>query len=85
MYRQARTVSRQGAVLDRFNLANWVGRAAFELRPVFNALIADLKRSTKLFMDETRAPVLDTGSRKANGLSDNHTHYHRQWPQTELD
>ncbi|NKL36143.1 IS66 family transposase [Rhizobium sophorae] len=28
------------------------------------ALIADLKRSTKLFMDETRAPVLDPGSRK---------------------
>ncbi len=27
-------------------------------------MIADLKRSTKLFMDETRAPVLDPGSRK---------------------
>ena len=26
--------------------------------------MADLKRSTKLFMDETRAPVLDPGSRK---------------------
>ena len=26
---------------------------------MFNALIADLKRSQKLFMDETRAPVLD--------------------------
>lgn len=26
---------------------------------MFNALIADLKRSIKLFMDETRAPVLD--------------------------
>lgn len=31
---------------------------------MFEALIADLKRSTKLFMDETRAPVLDPGSRK---------------------
>jgi hypothetical protein len=41
-----------------------VGRAAFELRPVFDALIADLKRSNKLFMDETRAPVLDPGSGK---------------------
>ena len=36
-----------------------MGKAAYELKPVFNALIADLKRSTKLFMDETRAPVLD--------------------------
>jgi hypothetical protein len=57
-------MSRQGIDLDRSTLADWVGRAAFELRPVFNAMIADLKRSTKLFMDETRAPVLDPGSRK---------------------
>ncbi|AFL54813.1 hypothetical protein ABIE78_000539 [Sinorhizobium fredii] len=34
------------------------------MRPVFDALITDLKRSTKLFMDETHAPVLDPGSRK---------------------
>jgi hypothetical protein len=55
---------RQGIDLARFTLADWVGRAAYELRPVFDALIANLKRSTKLFMDETRAPVLDPGSRK---------------------
>jgi transposase len=64
LYRQAQIMSRQGIDLDRSTLADWVGRAAFELRPVFDALIADLKRSTKLFMDETRAPVLDPGSRK---------------------
>jgi transposase len=64
LYRQAQIMSRQGIDLDRSTLADWVGRAAFELRPVFNAMIADLKRSTKLFMDETRAPVLDPGSRK---------------------
>lgn len=50
--------------LDRSTLAGWVGKAAYELRPVFDALMADLKRSTKLFMDETRAPVLDPGKRK---------------------
>lgn len=64
LYRQAQIMSRQGVDLDRSTLADWVGRAAFELRPVFDALIADLKRSPKLFMDETRAPVLDPGSRK---------------------
>ncbi|MBY3252470.1 IS66 family transposase [Rhizobium laguerreae] len=64
LYRQAQIMSRQGIDLDRSTLADWVGRAAFELRPVFHALIADLRRSTKLFMDETRAPVLDPGSRK---------------------
>lgn len=64
LYRQAQIYSRQGVDLDRSTLADWVGRAAFELRPVFDALIADLKRSTKLFMDETRAPVLDPGRRR---------------------
>jgi hypothetical protein len=34
-------------------------RASFELRPVFYAPIAELKRSNKLLMDETQAPVLD--------------------------
>ena len=61
LYRQTQICSRQGIDLDRSTLADWVGRAAFELRPVFDALIAALKRSTKLFMDETRAPVLDPG------------------------
>ena len=64
LYRQAQIYSRQGVDLDRSTLAGWVGKAAFELRPVFDALIADLKRSTKLFMDETRAPVLDPGRGK---------------------
>jgi len=64
LYRQAQIYGRQGIDLDRSTLADWVGRAAFELRPVYDALVADLKQSTKLFMDETRAPVLDPGARK---------------------
>ena len=59
LYRQAQIYSRQGIELDRSTLAAWVGKAAHELKPVFTALIADLKRSQKLFMDETRAPVLN--------------------------
>jgi transposase-like protein len=59
-----RTLVRKGVALDRSTLADWVGRAAFELRPVYDALMVNLKRSTKLFMDETRAPVLDPGARK---------------------
>lgn len=64
LYRQALIYSRQGIDLDRSTLGDWVDRVAFELRPVFDALIADLKQSGKLFMDETRAPVLDPGKRK---------------------
>lgn len=65
LYRQVQIYSRQGIDLDRSTLAAWVGRAAFELKPVYDALLANLKRSAKLFMDETTAPVLDPGRRKA--------------------
>ncbi len=64
LYRQAQIYSRQGIDLDRSTLAAWVGRAAFEIQPVYDALLANLKRSSKLFMDETTAPVLDPGRRK---------------------
>lgn len=61
LYRQAQIYSRQGLNLDRSTLADWVGRAAFLLRPVHERLLARLKESCKLFADETTAPVLDPG------------------------
>jgi hypothetical protein len=61
LYRQSQIYARQGIELDRSTLADWVGRAAAELQPVHERLIEHLKRSRKLFMDETRAPVLDPG------------------------
>jgi Transposase IS66 family len=61
LYRQAQIYARQGVTLDRSTLADWVGRAAFLLRPVHERLLAVLKTSTKLFADETTAPVLDPG------------------------
>lgn len=64
LYRQAQIYSRQGIDLDRSTLAAWVGRSAFELTPVYEALMADLKSSTKLFMDETPAPVLAPGRKR---------------------
>jgi hypothetical protein len=41
-----------------------VGFAAFELMPVYDRLVANLKSSSKLFADETRCPVLDPGRGK---------------------
>ena len=61
LYRQAQIYARQGITLDRSTLANWVGRAAFALWPVHARLLEQLKQSTKLFADETTAPVLDPG------------------------
>ena len=64
LYRQAQIYARQGITLDRSTLADWVGRAAFLLRPVHECLLARLKASAKLFADETTAPVLDPGRGK---------------------
>lgn len=61
LYRQSQILARAGLDLHRAVLANWVGKAAFHLKPVVDRLAAHLKRSGKLFMDETTAPVLDPG------------------------
>jgi transposase len=64
LYRQAQIYARQGINLDRSTLADWVGRAAWHLRPVHERLLEKLKASPKLFADETTAPVLDPGRGK---------------------
>lgn len=61
LYRQSQILSRSGVDIHRSTLADWVGVAAFHLRPVVARLAEHLKTSTKLFMDETTAPVLDPG------------------------
>jgi transposase len=61
LYRQAQIYARQGIELDRSTLADWVGRAAWFLRPLHECLLDHLRTSPKLFADETTAPVLDPG------------------------
>jgi transposase len=61
LYRQSQIYARQGVNLDRSTLADWVGKAAFLLRPIHGRLFERLKASDKLFADETTAPVLDPG------------------------
>ena len=61
LYRQAQIYARQGVQLDRSTLADWVGRAAWYLRPLRDHILDRLRRSQRLFADETTAPVLDPG------------------------
>ncbi|MBV2204159.1 MAG: IS66 family transposase [Pseudomonas sp.] len=61
LYRQAQIYARQGIQLDRSTLADWVGRAAWYLRPLRDHILEQLRRSERLFADETTAPVLDPG------------------------
>ena len=61
LYRQAQIYARQSIKLDRSTLADWVGRAAWYLRPLREHVLERLRRSERLFADETTAPVLDPG------------------------
>lgn len=64
LYRQSQIYARGGVDLDRSTLATWCGKVSFHLAPVVDQMLAHLKQSTRLFMDETRAPVLDPGAGK---------------------
>jgi|TARA_B110000908_G_scaffold170935_1_gene231996 transposase len=50
LYRQSQIYARQGVDIDRLTLVFWIGKAAYELRPVHDALLALLKTSSKLVM-----------------------------------
>jgi transposase len=63
-YRQAEIYKRQGVDLDRGTLGNWTGRACFHLKPIFERLRQHQRQADRVFMDETRAPVLDPGRKK---------------------
>jgi transposase len=50
LYRQSQILARAGLDLHRAVLADWVGKAAFHLKPVVDRLAEHLKGSSKLFM-----------------------------------
>jgi len=64
LYRQSQIWAREGVEIDRSTMADWVGRAAFELKPLAARLHERLKSAERLFCDETPVPVLDPGRGK---------------------
>jgi len=60
--RQAVVMARLGVPIDRSVLADWMGRTGALIAPVVDRMAALLKAgSSRLYMDETTAPVLDPG------------------------
>ena len=64
LYRQSQIYARSGIELHRSTLADWVGKASFHVRPVFECLKGKLKTSNHLGLDETTVRVLDPGRGK---------------------
>lgn len=63
--RQAVVMARLGVPIDRSVLADWMGRTGALIAPVVDHMALALKQgSTRLYVDETTAPVLDPGRGK---------------------
>jgi transposase len=61
LHRQSKMLARQGIDLDRSTLSNWVGRACWWLRPLYDLVVSTVLSSEKVFADDTTLPVLDPG------------------------
>jgi len=64
LYRQSQIYARSGIDLDRSTLASWCGVTSHHLTLIVDRMLAHIKTGPRLFMDETRAPVLDPGAGK---------------------
>ena len=64
LYRQSQMLARQGIAIDRPTLGDWVGRACWWLRPVYDLLVSTVLSAPKVFADDTTLPVLDPGRGK---------------------
>lgn len=63
--RQAEVMARHGVPIDRTVLADWMGRTGSKIAPVVDHMAKRLLwESTRLYVDETTAPVLDPGRGK---------------------
>jgi hypothetical protein len=59
LYRQEAMLARHGVALKRSTLCDWMAAAALVLRPLYDAMLADILLSRVVQTDETRVPVLD--------------------------
>jgi len=64
LYRQAEILKREGITIDRSTLSDWVGRACWWLRPLYDLVVSSVLSSPKVFADDTTLPVLDPGRGK---------------------
>ena len=64
LYRQAEIYARDGLDLDRSMLAEWVGKAAWLLRPLADRIAQHVMAGTVIHADDTPVPVLAPGNGK---------------------
>jgi transposase len=64
LHRQSAIYAREGVELDRSTLCDWVGRMAYHLTPVAEAIARHVRQGEAIHADDTPVPVLDPGRGK---------------------
>jgi transposase len=64
LYRLEQIAARDGVILSRSTMADWVGRIGVALQPLADRLACHLRQRPSLHADETPVPQLDPGSGK---------------------
>jgi transposase len=64
LHRQEAIIARLGVEIPRSTLCGWMAASAVLLRPLYDAMLADVLLSRVVQTDETRLPVLEKGNDK---------------------
>jgi len=64
LHRQSVIYQREGVNLTRSTLADWIGRTAFLLTPLAEAIVNHVRAGPVLHADDTPVPVLDPGRKQ---------------------
>ncbi|CAN7732165.1 IS66 family transposase [Rhizobium sp. LjRoot98] len=64
LHRQVQMLKGQGVRLDTSTLCGWVKRSAWWLKTLYDKLLAYIHSHSRVFVDETRMPVLKKGRKR---------------------
>ncbi len=65
LYRQEAIYARDQVVIERSQMAQWMGKVGFELEPLAEHALQRIKQGERIFADETTLPTLAPGAGKA--------------------
>jgi transposase len=66
LYRQSEIMSREGVIISRQTLCQWLLRAGAALKPLYDEMLAQILKSGNIFYDETPVNMLDPGKGKTH-------------------
>ena len=65
LYRQEGIFARDKALIERSQMAQWMGKVGFELEPLVEHAFERIRQGKRIFADETTLPTLAPGAGKA--------------------